>query len=140
MLRSYSLRSLAPSSFVVALRRNVHVCPSFVFHCRVVVQQLTDSTGYGRLVFVRLHPAHEFNLEDDMSAVQVELSLLVQPLFPSISLVKKEQVGGRCEDGWMERRTATCRGGANRQHTAEPAAAAAVVVAAVVVVVVVGCD
>ena len=55
-------------------------------------QQVADSTGYGRLVFVRLHPAHEFNLDNGMAAVQAELSSLVKPLFPSISAKKREKV------------------------------------------------
>lgn len=55
-------------------------------------QQVADSTGYGRLVFVRLHPAHEFNLDNGMAAVQAELGSLVKPLFPSISAKKREKV------------------------------------------------
>ena len=55
-------------------------------------QQVTNSTGYGRLIFVRLHPSHEFSLENGMAAVQAELGPLVKPLFPTISEKKEEQV------------------------------------------------
>ena len=55
-------------------------------------QQVADSTGYGRLVFVRLHPSHQFDLGNGMAAVQTELSALVKPLFPAISELKREKV------------------------------------------------